>query len=904
MSGTHDILAAERAAAAAKQSNQGIWEGRSEGASLSHISNAQSGVDILNAGQVPGGESINKGDITNKGVSSGIADNRTTAQDNLGSTASSDIHSGSARSGISGQPGLQRKSQTYGSKLDENELINVQAATFMDHLFAIVAGLGIRLVIDVVNNQDNRLTGALVGVWEGVVVLHFIKKTPKSFDPHVAYGVRIFIDFLFTESLIRLFMTLVFTGMGILLADIAPAIWAEAGLRRFWRHLRRDLYIITQSVPSIPYFARPRTVRFSPSRATSVITSAPPSPSIITINTQAPTPVPPKRPVPGSFPEYTSETETELSIRNPGSDYSTLTGNTRLRRPTVHTESELSYDPDAENRSSSSSLTPTPALSEADLPNIDDVEDMEQEVVLEEQKDESTPRPLPIQLPPTPSNTEFTLRPLPEEPYEAPPPSAAIPQIPDDDGWENISRREANPSPPPATQLSTQPERTSPAEEPFASAAEQTSNDAPTADAAAPSGSAPVAGELEIDPFGEQQVVPTTAENDSAVTSPPAKNDGDDWLNELDDTAPTTTQDKDIFSTDRPPSYAPFEFGGSSFPGATWGGTIQSASGRMSDPWGDGGAGGASAGAGKTQDLDLWDQELEQAVAPTTEQQNSSTPAEVDLLGSTDAAAPEATTSLQEGSTQVSPITRPEGKTAEASTKQAEVTQPETSVAVETAETSGPANDDPAATDQQKADQQKTLLPGLKPPVIDEEPLPEKNTDRLDKALDLRKEIIKIGKEIMAANRGLVWTTTAANKEAVIVEIKEKQDKLEALKAKAERWYAIGMCFIPASIPASANSLILKVELVSDGDEDDPSKEVDLSEAPVEAFMAGAQTAIVLCLLRNAKSVIIAVGRVTVKGGKARKTALCARLDKLDLSSRAYSIGQKEITVTLPTSDL
>ncbi|KAG6866371.1 hypothetical protein C0991_005292 [Blastosporella zonata] len=101
MSGTHDILAAERAAAAAKKSNQGTWEGRSEG-------------------QIPSGAPITTDKVRDKDASSGIGSNRTTAQDTMSGATSSDI-SGSGISSSKEIPGRQREN-LYGSQLDENQL--------------------------------------------------------------------------------------------------------------------------------------------------------------------------------------------------------------------------------------------------------------------------------------------------------------------------------------------------------------------------------------------------------------------------------------------------------------------------------------------------------------------------------------------------------------------------------------------------------------------------------------------------------------------------------------------------------------------------------------------------------------------------------------------------------------
>ncbi|KAF9059585.1 hypothetical protein BDP27DRAFT_1158441, partial [Rhodocollybia butyracea] len=84
----------------------------------------------------------------------------------------------------------------------------------MDNIFAIAFGLSLRVIITLVSNHSLKLTGSLVGLWEGIVLLHFTQKWPKSFDPYVAYGVRLFVDFLVTESVARLALVVIWTGLG------------------------------------------------------------------------------------------------------------------------------------------------------------------------------------------------------------------------------------------------------------------------------------------------------------------------------------------------------------------------------------------------------------------------------------------------------------------------------------------------------------------------------------------------------------------------------------------------------------------------------------------------------------------------------------------------------------------
>ena len=130
----------------------------------------------------------------------------------------------------------------------------------MDSLFAIGAGLALRFVVDLVSNHNLKIGGTLVGIWEGVVLYHFLGKMPRSFDPYVAYGFRLFVDFLFTESLAKMTIVMLWTGLGVLLSDIGPVLWNDSGMRRLYRRT----WVRLPRLPFVPKVAIPtrRTVQF------------------------------------------------------------------------------------------------------------------------------------------------------------------------------------------------------------------------------------------------------------------------------------------------------------------------------------------------------------------------------------------------------------------------------------------------------------------------------------------------------------------------------------------------------------------------------------------------------------------------------------------------------------------
>ena len=72
----------------------------------------------------------------------------------------------------------------------------------MDNILAIASGVALRLALDNITSHDFRLTGTLVGLWEGAVTLHLLNKMPSSVDPYIAYLVRLLIDFLVTENIL------------------------------------------------------------------------------------------------------------------------------------------------------------------------------------------------------------------------------------------------------------------------------------------------------------------------------------------------------------------------------------------------------------------------------------------------------------------------------------------------------------------------------------------------------------------------------------------------------------------------------------------------------------------------------------------------------------------------------
>ncbi|KAF4621186.1 hypothetical protein D9613_000264 [Agrocybe pediades] len=356
--------------------------------------------------------------------------------------------------------------------------ISVRLASLMDSVFAIGFGLGLRFVVDTVSHHDFKLTGTLVGLWEGVILLHFLKKMPKSSDPYIAYGVRLFVDFLFTESVARLVLVLIWTALGMVLADVTPAIWDEVGLKRIWKRFRRDIYTLTQMIPTVAFFPPARTVRFSPSRAPSVVSEArsgitpsvaPTGMTPTTTDAVPPSEPPPaprrqvvKRRLPGYFSMDTTDTETDSGSVVSVGTFGGITGRTSRRlsvypgRMDFDSQSSTPSQNDLdEGNISDTSSNVTERAPYSGIPDPESIPDMELEEPLlidvtaapvKHEEGEVTPKGQKnFYMPPTPSDSAAR---WPREVDEAPlpVPSGSMPEIPDfleesnTEDWEKIQR--------------------------------------------------------------------------------------------------------------------------------------------------------------------------------------------------------------------------------------------------------------------------------------------------------------------------------------------------------------------------------------------------------------------------------------------------------------------------------
>lgn len=159
----------------------------------------------------------------------------------------------------------------------------------MDNVIAIGVGLALRTVIDKLTDSDYRLTGTLVGLWEGFVLSHFLHKNRRNpNDAYLALATRFVIDFLLTSSLVRLALTGAWTVVGLLLADLAPSVWRETGLRHVYRALRKDVKAMRRSMPRWRIENDIQVPKLSIANPVPGLLSRPPSSTIVSSTRAAP----------------------------------------------------------------------------------------------------------------------------------------------------------------------------------------------------------------------------------------------------------------------------------------------------------------------------------------------------------------------------------------------------------------------------------------------------------------------------------------------------------------------------------------------------------------------------------------------------------------------------------------
>ncbi|KAF7975875.1 hypothetical protein HWV62_8273 [Athelia sp. TMB] len=122
----------------------------------------------------------------------------------------------------------------------------------MDHIYSIGLGLGLRVVVDFLSNGNLKIGGTIVGLWEGIVLYHFLGKMPRSSDPYISYGFRLFVDFMVTENLAKTGIVMLWTGLGVLLSDVGPVVWKDSVMKKYHRRSWAMPKLPSVPVPGIP----------------------------------------------------------------------------------------------------------------------------------------------------------------------------------------------------------------------------------------------------------------------------------------------------------------------------------------------------------------------------------------------------------------------------------------------------------------------------------------------------------------------------------------------------------------------------------------------------------------------------------------------------------------------------
>ncbi|KAI5831341.1 hypothetical protein K523DRAFT_335842 [Schizophyllum commune Tattone D] len=97
----------------------------------------------------------------------------------------------------------------------------------MEALLTILTGLTLRLSIPLLSRGgDVRVHSALIGLWEGVVLHYFTRKSRRSrrADMYIGFVTRLFVDLVVTESPLRLALVIIWTGIGMIFPDTSRAV--------------------------------------------------------------------------------------------------------------------------------------------------------------------------------------------------------------------------------------------------------------------------------------------------------------------------------------------------------------------------------------------------------------------------------------------------------------------------------------------------------------------------------------------------------------------------------------------------------------------------------------------------------------------------------------------------------
>ena len=175
----------------------------------------------------------------------------------------------------------------------------------MDVILSIVAGLGLRifLITETTSGPRDKLTAALLGIWEGVIVHQLSARSRSPHLDHVlAYVLRLVADLLISQNFLRLFMVLLWTAFGSIISEaVSPHASLRSALRRRRdrekERERRHRHLRSSSSEDLAILSTPPPLRVRP--------SIPPHPELHPLLSQSQPPQQSSPPLISAFPPQT-----------------------------------------------------------------------------------------------------------------------------------------------------------------------------------------------------------------------------------------------------------------------------------------------------------------------------------------------------------------------------------------------------------------------------------------------------------------------------------------------------------------------------------------------------------------------------------------------------------------------
>ncbi|TDL26078.1 hypothetical protein BD410DRAFT_895512 [Rickenella mellea] len=158
----------------------------------------------------------------------------------------------------------------------------------MDSLVAIISGIAMRVSVSMIFGQSLKVAALLTGLWDGILLHRSMRRTKYRSsdllsDPYLQAAFAVLFELTMNRSLLRIVVVSLGWCLGVVLADVGPAIWYDIGgedlpreLERLWYDLSRSLSLNDGTRHTL-FLEHPRR---SSSSASSSTTVTPPSPTV------------------------------------------------------------------------------------------------------------------------------------------------------------------------------------------------------------------------------------------------------------------------------------------------------------------------------------------------------------------------------------------------------------------------------------------------------------------------------------------------------------------------------------------------------------------------------------------------------------------------------------------------